>query len=362
MSEVKGDQAVEFPPELQNTTVKILPKKEHFGANGKKLCSFGGTDCTQSPVHGHEFCIKHILQDPNAPFKQCSFITKQGKKRCTNALSTKQEDTRYCNTHKQSLGFATKAVPAKEKKKKAPTKKDDSDTEPEPTLARKRLIPMTYSDTESDAPTSDDEFKLATPTLHQYRYTPTVTDEVFLKMRKERIETLLNLYYGQYKRLKVNLKGKYTEFVKQRERVINGALNTKDIKVKVVQETPIGPSSAIFSVPTRQTYKCTRTEKHNPEGEILCYYNTCTNRRLMCCDFCFTHILFDTKQRLYTAGPGGELDPVMIGVTGEAKEDKKRKSVLIEEPRKKKKPTPSEDKEKVSAILNAIPKVQNLKL
>jgi hypothetical protein len=32
-------------------------------------------------MRGYEFCVKHILQDLNAPFKQCGFISKQTKKR-----------------------------------------------------------------------------------------------------------------------------------------------------------------------------------------------------------------------------------------------------------------------------------------
>lgn len=360
----KVEEGIEFPPELDTTTVQIYPKKEHLSQDGKKYCSYGGTDCTQRPIRGHDFCIKHILQDPNAPFKQCSYVTKHGNKRCTNAVSKSQEDTRYCNNHKQVLGIiqkATTAATTKETKKKKKDKKDDSDTEPEIT-PKKRLIPISFSDTESDPPTSDEEFKNATPTLHQHRYSETVTDEQFLNMRKERIESLLKLYYGQYKRLKVNLKSKYNEFIKQREKVINNALNTKDVKVKLVKETDLEPEKFVFKVPIRPIYSCTRTEKHNPEGEILCYHNTCTAKRIMGCDFCFRHILFDEKQKLYMAGPGGEFDPVLIGTTITPKEEKKRKSVMIEEPKKKKKPNPPEDKEKIAPILEAIPKVQNLTL
>uniref|UniRef100_A0A8D2QB55 KAT8 regulatory NSL complex subunit 2 n=1 Tax=Zonotrichia albicollis TaxID=44394 RepID=A0A8D2QB55_ZONAL len=37
--------------------------------------------CSQPRLEGQEFCIKHILEDRNAPFKQCSYVsTKNGKR------------------------------------------------------------------------------------------------------------------------------------------------------------------------------------------------------------------------------------------------------------------------------------------
>lgn len=64
----------------------------HLGSNihlspldGKPLCSFSKKLCRQRRLNGFGFCIRHILEDENAPFKQCLFKTKSGDT-CINAV------------------------------------------------------------------------------------------------------------------------------------------------------------------------------------------------------------------------------------------------------------------------------------
>jgi len=53
--------------------------------DGKPLCSFSRKICRQRRLNGFAFCIRHILEDSNAPFKQCQFKTKSGEI-CINAV------------------------------------------------------------------------------------------------------------------------------------------------------------------------------------------------------------------------------------------------------------------------------------
>ncbi|XP_017692104.1 PREDICTED: KAT8 regulatory NSL complex subunit 2 [Lepidothrix coronata] len=48
-------------------------------------CAFSPRPCSQPRLEGQEFCIKHILEDRNAPFKQCSYVSAKNGKRCPNA-------------------------------------------------------------------------------------------------------------------------------------------------------------------------------------------------------------------------------------------------------------------------------------
>lgn len=48
-------------------------------------CAFAPRPCSQPRLEGQEFCIKHILEDRNAPFKQCSYVSTKNGKRCPNA-------------------------------------------------------------------------------------------------------------------------------------------------------------------------------------------------------------------------------------------------------------------------------------
>ncbi|KAL4635796.1 INO80 complex subunit D-like [Arapaima gigas] len=89
-------------------------KHIHFSeVDNKPLCSYSPKLCKQRRLNGYAFCIRHVLEDRTAPFKQCEYVAKYNSQRCTNPIP-KSEDRRYCNSHLQVLGF----IPKKERKKK----------------------------------------------------------------------------------------------------------------------------------------------------------------------------------------------------------------------------------------------------
>ncbi|XP_059145382.1 INO80 complex subunit D-like [Physella acuta] len=89
-------------------------KNIHYSSSDSKLlCSFSGKLCNQRRLNGYGFCIRHILEDPNAPFKRCAYVAKSSNQMCTQAIP-KHEERRYCNNHMQVLGM----LPKKERKKK----------------------------------------------------------------------------------------------------------------------------------------------------------------------------------------------------------------------------------------------------
>ncbi|CDQ84083.1 unnamed protein product [Oncorhynchus mykiss] len=89
-------------------------KHIHFSeVDNKPLCSYSPKLCKQRRLNGYAFCIRHVLEDKTAPFKQCEYVAKYNSQRCTNPIP-KSEDRRYCNSHLQVLGF----IPKKERRKK----------------------------------------------------------------------------------------------------------------------------------------------------------------------------------------------------------------------------------------------------
>lgn len=58
-------------------------------------CSFTQRPCSQPRLEGQEFCIKHILEDKNAPFKQCSYISTKNGKRCPSAAPKPEKKDGY---------------------------------------------------------------------------------------------------------------------------------------------------------------------------------------------------------------------------------------------------------------------------
>ncbi|XP_031438630.1 INO80 complex subunit D-B isoform X2 [Clupea harengus] len=79
----------------------------------KPLCSYSPKLCKQRRLNGYAFCIRHVLEDRSAPFRQCEYVAKYNSQRCTNPIP-KAEDRRYCNSHLQVMGV----LPKKERKKR----------------------------------------------------------------------------------------------------------------------------------------------------------------------------------------------------------------------------------------------------
>ncbi|XP_033099630.1 INO80 complex subunit D-like isoform X2 [Anneissia japonica] len=89
-------------------------KHIHYSeVDNKPLCSYSIKLCKQRRLKGYAFCIRHVLEDKSAPFKQCEFVAKYNNSRCTNPIPQDQE-RKYCNSHMQVLGL----VPKRAKQKK----------------------------------------------------------------------------------------------------------------------------------------------------------------------------------------------------------------------------------------------------
>jgi KAT8 regulatory NSL complex subunit 2 len=67
---------------------KALRDQLHIEIENKtKACSNKAYECSLQRVDGYEYCIRHILQDTKAPYRQCGYIYNSNGKRCTQATS-----------------------------------------------------------------------------------------------------------------------------------------------------------------------------------------------------------------------------------------------------------------------------------
>jgi len=64
-----------------------------------KQCTYKVYECTQLTLEGYNYCQRHILQDKNAPFKQCAYTFNTNGKRCYLPAPKDKKDTGYCNEH-----------------------------------------------------------------------------------------------------------------------------------------------------------------------------------------------------------------------------------------------------------------------
>lgn len=75
---------------MNRIRIHVLPSSRSRVAHPARpqepqACAFTQRPCSQPRLEGLEFCIKHILEDKNAPYKQCSYVSAKNGKRCPNA-------------------------------------------------------------------------------------------------------------------------------------------------------------------------------------------------------------------------------------------------------------------------------------
>lgn len=70
---------------------QVFNKKENYRSH---ICQSLRESCSQYALHGYWFCIKHILEDPSAPYKQCDFVEGLTQARCMFPVCLHLEHTR----------------------------------------------------------------------------------------------------------------------------------------------------------------------------------------------------------------------------------------------------------------------------
>ncbi|MBN3310576.1 KANL2 protein, partial [Amia calva] len=209
-------------------------------AQEPQTCSYARRPCSQPRLEGLEFCIKHVLDDKNAPYRQCSYVSNKNTKRCPNAAPKpeKKDGVSFCAEHARRNSLALQAQlrkassgPSPEillsqlsgysKPEPGPPGQDcgrseanrildeDSWSEEEQEPA---VVDQTWRgdpDSEADSIDSDHE----DPLKHAGVYT---AEEVAL-ITREKLIRLQSLYIDQFKRLQHLLKEKKRRYLHSRK-------------------------------------------------------------------------------------------------------------------------------------------------
>lgn len=204
-----------------------------------QTCSYTQRPCSHPRLEGLEFCIKHILEDKNAPYKQCSYVSNKNGKRCPNAApkTEKKDAVTFCAEHARRNALVQQAQMRKASSGPSPDVllsqlsgysrpdfgvhsqegrseasrilDDDSWSEEEQDQV---VLDQTWrGDPDSEAESLDTDHE--DPLKHAGVYT---AEEVAL-ITREKLIRLQSLYIDQFKRLQHLLKEKKRRYLHSRK-------------------------------------------------------------------------------------------------------------------------------------------------
>uniref|UniRef100_A0A2K5DTP8 KAT8 regulatory NSL complex subunit 2 n=1 Tax=Aotus nancymaae TaxID=37293 RepID=A0A2K5DTP8_AOTNA len=272
-------------------------------------CAFTHRPCSQPRLEGQEFCIKHILEDKNAPFKQCSYISTKNGKRCPSAAPKpeKKDGVSFCAEHVRRNALALHAQMKK--------------TNPGPMGETLLCQLSSYAKTELGSQTPESSRSEASRIL----------EEVALIMR-EKLIRLQSLYIDQFKRLQHLLKEKKRRYLHNRKvehEALGSSLltgpegllakereNLKRLKclrryrqrygVEALLHRQLKERRMLVTDGATQQAHTTRSSQR-----CLAFVDDvrCSNQSLPMTRHCLTHICQDTNQVLFKCCQGSEEVP-----------------------------------------------------
>lgn len=203
-------------------------------------CAFSQRPCSQPRLDGLDFCIKHVLEDKNAPYKQCSYVSAKNGKRCPNASPKhdRKDGVTFCAEHARRNAMALRAQMRKSLSSPSPeallsqlscynraethsvdgvdcseaSRALDEDSLSEEEEPAPLVLDQTWrGDPDSDADSVDSDHE--DPLKHAGVYT---AEEVAL-ITREKLIRLQSLYIDQFKRLQHLLKEKKRRYLHSRK-------------------------------------------------------------------------------------------------------------------------------------------------
>lgn len=312
-----------------------------------QVCAFTLRPCSQPRLEGLEFCIKHILEDKNAPYKQCSYVSNKNGKRCPNAAPKveKKDGVTFCAEHARRNAMALQAQIRKSSSGPSPEallaqlsgysrpdahgldggRSEASRILDEDSWSEEEQTPLVLDqtwrgdpDSEADSVDSDHE----DPLKHAGVYT---AEEVAL-ITREKLIRLQSLYIDQFKRLQHLLKEKKRRYLHSRKmehESLGSSLltgpeglsmkereNLKKLKALRRYRRRYGVEALLHRQlrERRQAITEGAPQPHSGRANQRCISfvegTRCSNQSLPMTRHCVSHIYQDSNQVLFKVCPG----------------------------------------------------------
>ncbi|XP_043526841.1 KAT8 regulatory NSL complex subunit 2 isoform X2 [Frieseomelitta varia] len=327
-----------------------------------QTCLYSSYECSQPCLEGFNYCAKHILEDPNAPYKQCGFVYNTNGRKCQNpAPILDRRDISYCTEHTRKAQIARIKSTARHSLPQTPemlllnlshyVKKTDSSTEEteDEEGKVKALDPFTEVDAYrvnasgcdildyASSSDSDIEPTTVTDTLRgsylddsdneslysaqedPLKHAGIFTAEEVIYIAREKLIRLQSLYIDQYRRLQYILREKRRKYLhalkKEKETLCSihdqpkETAKEKKIYEKLKALNRYHRRSGVEAILYRKSLERRAQATEGPAQKIpsisKCIFTEggvkCGERTLPAAKHCRKHILKDQHQVLFKA-------------------------------------------------------------
>lgn len=303
--------------------VMVSRKPRPVAAPERKLCNYMHRVCLQARVEGYEYCMRHILEDKGAPFRQCAYTHAQSGRRCAYAAPKTDKRESLCQFHARKALQHRRSSGKKQHLVETPQKvietlehycRDPQHSVDQSDTARNTVK---FYDVESDeepptigefpacAPGDSDADSLDDDLDDPLRHAGVYTVEEASSITRDKLVRLQRLYLNQFKRLTDVLMDKRAQYLRNK-----GPSGSKDFTSP--QEEAVYKryraycryhrtygAEAVLRERLKQKQKSGRTGHPAIEEGVTCSQAGCSSTAIPLSRFCRSHILNDRKQQLF---------------------------------------------------------------
>lgn len=304
----------------------------------------------QNRLEGYEYCLKHILEDKNAPFKQCSYTSSKSGKRCTNACPKSEKKDGYCLEHSRQVILIKQRTARKKRPKESPEtllegldnytcfgreqQLTDGPDNRRNSVASKALEYASSSDSDAERPVVDQTWRgdcdsdaesIDSEQEDLLKHAGIYTAEEVALIMRDKLIRLQSLYIDQFKRLQHVMKEKrrkYIHTVRQEKEMFGGVgqyAKDQESQENWARYTAMkryhrryGVEALLHRQSKERRIAASEGANYKPPAHPKCTYShtgeKCPNRSLPLSKFCLQHILNDTHQVLYRPCCFGDRD------------------------------------------------------
>ncbi|KAK3105638.1 hypothetical protein FSP39_002442 [Pinctada imbricata] len=311
------------------------------------FCQYSHRSCMHNRLEGYEFCLKHIQEDKNSPYKQCSYTSSKSGKRCQNAAPKQERKEGLCLEHaKRSIAMRHQAHQKRKPKESAETLLEGLDhfklcpgsdgifehkrlKTSADNVANKALEYATSSDSEDDSLLVDQAWRgdadsdaesIDSDQEDLLKYAGVYTAEEVALIMRDKLIRLQSLYIDQFKRLQHIMKEKRRKYLhthKQEREALGSIKYYKNqpesreeyFKLKALKRyhKRHGKEALLHRQSKQRRIAVSEGPNYRPPSFPKCIHIEddtavkCTDRAMPLTKYCFNHILEDPYQTLYRA-------------------------------------------------------------